>query len=389
MNRFSLRLRQSNPFYFLSAACMLGGCLLITSARTYSNIPAAGDLWLAAILNVYEAALIALAWFLVRRCGLMHDGAVLLALEAFFLVDVTFLNAEAITGNFIPGVALNILLFMAAMLKLFCMMKIAGVSPRDGRFAAIAVQLAAIFIVPFVFRHFDHGDLSTRFFYAAWWAVGLFIPACFTLSQLRSPALAQSQFNGIVRLLCVLPWLSFVMHVGILHYVYRVDFFAAEVAPVLLGLACLMHHVRPSRFVSRGELFFLKITLPMAAVVVSLFDADALSIAIGKSGRFVLTPAELGAAGAYLAYIYCFARPYAVQCIAAGAAAGLAYCLGPSSQQLGESIGKCWNWVSSAVWSVIPKTAISGGIAAIAAAFAFLGLGAAVSLRRRSNKSGS
>jgi len=381
MNRFPFRLPHSNPFYFLSAACMLGGCLAITNSFHWSNIPTPRDLKLLATLNVYEAALIALAWYLIRRRQLIHDGVMLLALEAFFLADITFLNAQVVTSNY--GLVLAVVLFAAAVVKVACMVTLAGLSLRDGRLAAMTMQLAMLFAVPFVFRHFDNGDLPTRFFYSAWWTAGLLIPACLMLSHVRTQPLEQPWVNGIARLLCVVPWLSFVMHVGILHYVYRVDFYAAEVAPVLLGLACLAHHLKPSSVAGRRDLLAFQCLFPAAAIFVSLSNPSALCFAVGKQSRFSFTPTDLGVAGAYLAYVYCLAGPYAIQCLAAGATAAMAYFYGPTTQQVGDTMSRTWTWVSGTVWSLVPKTAVNLGITAISAAFAFLGLGAVVSLRRR------
>ena len=77
-------LRQSNPFYLLSAMCMLGGCLTLSHSVVWTYTPNSWDLRLLIMLSVYEAALIGLAWFLIRRRGLFHDGAMLVAMEAFF-----------------------------------------------------------------------------------------------------------------------------------------------------------------------------------------------------------------------------------------------------------------------------------------------------------------
>jgi hypothetical protein len=236
MNRIALGFRHGNPFYLISAGCMLGGCLAINKSLAGANLPMPRDILLIGTLNLYEMAVIALAWHLVRRRGLIHDGVMLLALEAFFLVDVAFVNAEAITSNFSLGMALGGILFFGALLKLYYLAKIAGLGVRDGRFAAMAIQLAALFTVPIVFRHFDDGDLPALFFYGAWWTAGLLIPICFTMSGYRSRALGQPWMKGIVRLLCVLPWISFVLHLGFLHWSYNVSFYGAEGAPVLLGL---------------------------------------------------------------------------------------------------------------------------------------------------------
>jgi hypothetical protein len=299
------------------------------------------------------------------------------------LVDVTFLSAQVITTHFWPAMLVNAAVFAAAMVKLWLLAGMMGISPRDGRFAGMAMQVAALFLVPIAFQYFDHGDLSPLYFYAAWWLAGLFIPAGFTLAQKMRADDVHPWALGLVRMMCVLPWLSYLLHLGILHYVYNVEFFGAEAAPVLLGLACLMHHMEPSPFVGRRDLRFMKVALPAAAVFVSLNNPQLLCAAIGKHGKFTLTPTELAVAGAYLTFIYCFARPYAKELVAAGAAAGLGLVLGPTPQQIGDWSARSWNWLANAAWTLLPKNAMQAGITAIAAAFGFLGLGAVVSLRRR------
>jgi hypothetical protein len=380
MNRISLRLRQSNPFYLLSAACMLGGCLAITNSFQRSNIPTPGDLKLLAVLNVYEAALIALAWYLIRRRGLVHDGAMLLCVEAFFLVDITFLNAQVVTSNSGLGLALTLLLLALAFAKLSVMALLLDLPRRDGRFAAIALQLVLLFSVPFVFRHFDHGDLPARFFYAAWWTTGLLIPACFTLSRWENRPLPPLWMTGIVRLLCTIPWVSLVIHIGISHYVYRVSFYGAELTPVFLGLACLLYHAWPARWSTRDRLVIQSL-LAAAGVYLSLDNPTALCISIARSGRVYFTPTDIAIVGTYLALVYCYARRYAIAALAGGSVAGLAWLLGPTEQQLSVAASTSWSWSYAKAWSLVPKTAVSAGITAIAAAFAFLGLGALVSIR--------
>jgi MYXO-CTERM domain-containing protein len=66
-----------------------------------------------------------------------------------------------------------------------------------------------------------------------------------------------------------------------------------------------------------------------------------------------------------------------------GALAVVAWVFGSPIQHLGQWFGKAWDWACAKAWSLVPKTALSAGITAIVAAFAVLGLGAVVSLRRR------
>src|SRR5665213_4454341 len=160
MERVPLWRANGFPFYLISAACMLGGCLAINNSLSWMDTPAIHDIILIAQLNVYEVALIALAWFLVRRRQ-MHDGVMLAGIEVFFLVDVSFLNAQLSTCNLALGLAVTILLFLAAVAKVAFLARIAGLSLRDGRLAATIGQLRALFAIPVIFRRFD-GEICRR-----------------------------------------------------------------------------------------------------------------------------------------------------------------------------------------------------------------------------------
>ena len=90
---------EHNPFYLLSAACMLASCLALTNSLSWSPIAMRRLLTLLVTLNVYEAALLGIALFLVTKRGLRRDGHMLLLLQAFFVADFTFLNAEIATSS--------------------------------------------------------------------------------------------------------------------------------------------------------------------------------------------------------------------------------------------------------------------------------------------------
>src|SRR5688572_33432018 len=87
-----------NPFYFLSACCMLLGIFVLNDSLDWSPLPQDHLLILIATLDVYELALVVLAVVLLRR-GLLRDGMFLLFLEAFFLADAGFLNMEIFTAD--------------------------------------------------------------------------------------------------------------------------------------------------------------------------------------------------------------------------------------------------------------------------------------------------
>ena len=152
---------------------------------------------------------------------------------------------------------------------------------------------------------------------------------------------------------------------------------------MLLGLACALYHVEPFRRVTRRDLTTMQFTLTTIAVLISLSNPAALNFAFGKQGRFTMTPVDLALAGAYLTFIYCFARRYAMRLVTVGAGCAMAVVFGPTVQDMGNLVSRVWGGGCRTVWALVPKTAAQAGIAAIVAAFAFLGIGAAVSFRRK------
>src|SRR5205814_7989423 len=90
---------EHNPFYLLSAACMLASCLALTNTMTWIPIAKTRLLTLVTTLNVYELALLGIALYLVTKRGLRRDGWMLLILQAFFVVDLSFLKAEIATAD--------------------------------------------------------------------------------------------------------------------------------------------------------------------------------------------------------------------------------------------------------------------------------------------------
>ena len=135
---------QSNPFYLISACCMLAGCLALTNSLSWLSIPVPRLLTLIAALNLYEAALIGLAGYLVLRRGLRRDGMILLIIEAFFLIDITFLNAEIATQKSWIGIAVPVFSFGAAIVKLWAVMRILGLRQSPAQFAFVVIQAATI-----------------------------------------------------------------------------------------------------------------------------------------------------------------------------------------------------------------------------------------------------
>ena len=185
-----------------------------------------------------------------------------------------------------------------------------------------------------------------RQFYVVWWVVGM-LPAVYELfthlDRGRVVSVAPAAQAAPTTAYLVLPFVSLLAHMGILHWVYRVDYYGAHAAPLLLGLTLVLNRYSADARCSRARTCVtLRLLLPaMAAVLVSVtnpfvFDAG---IAYPRLDAHDVQPAL---AGAFLVYVYCFLLPYARLVLVAGAAAAAVYVLGPTWQQVDRAVQQSW-----------------------------------------------
>ena len=382
---------QYNPFYLLSAACMLASCLALTNTVTWNPIATKRLLTLIFTLNLYEAAVLAIALFLVTRRGHIRDGRMLLLLQAFFLVDFTFLNAEIATsaGHLSTGILVNAILFILAAVKLGVVLRLLKPNFTSLQFAFVMIQLAVLFATPCLFRwiNIHHHAIGRRDFYLLWWLTAL-LPALYELINhvdlRRSVPLSLAPLAGVAptTTYLALPYLSILTHFGILHYVYDTPFYGANAAPVLLGLTLILNRASPTSLIPRKDLLSLRVLLPAMAILVSIntpftFDLHATYPVL------VATPLKLAVGGAFLTYLYCFFLPHARMLLATGVVAACLYIFGPSRHQILLSAREAWQWSRSTADHLLPKTSADWGLVGLFASFALLAIGFWVSLSRR------
>jgi hypothetical protein len=143
----------------------------------------------------------------------------------------------------------------------------------------------------------------------------------------------------------------------------------------------------PSKRLKPVDLAALQLILPALAVALSFDAPDSLRLApLGDLSRVALTPVTATLAVAYVVYVCTFLPRYALRLLAGAAAAVVAFALAPSPARVAVSAQQWAQWSIEAIgrfvaW-VVPKTSTGWGLTAVGAAFAFLGLGAAVSLRK-------
>lgn len=370
-----------NPFYLLSALSMLAGCYALNSGLAARTGELQKLFLLLGVLNGYEAVLIALAIYLIRRRNLQRDGRTLLLLEAPFLVDLAFINTEIGSNSVRAGRLFDLIVLSLALLKMAVVLRaLWGHLPRR-LFGAIGMQLAVLFLLSSAFTRFEHhqhGDVTPGEFYAAWWVIGGLLIAYELQARFLGPdhAVETPPQRFVRRLYLTLPLASIILHLSLLHWVYRVPFVSGDLGPLLVGGTFAMGRLP---FALRTVVRWLRALMPAAAVILTAENPPHWMVSLGA--RFELTPTVLLMAIAYATYIYCFFFSRAIKLLAAGAGAVLLVLFGPSLAQLwsmcmwvGLRVLGTWRWLGA-------RTVLEWGLAAMISAFGFLAVGASVSLR--------
>lgn len=367
-----------NPFYLFSAVCMFAGCRMIIGALDV----AAGDtrklLLLIGTLNLYEFLLIGLALFLIVRRGLHRDGWILLSIEALFLVDLTFLNGEVFTANLKLGAIVNLICFALALAKVALVIRTLRLRVPWPALGLIALQLAALFGMPGLFKAIAHnGSLSAMQLYAAWWAVGL-LPVAAALLARRTPGdSAMRALPG--RLYMLLPFIALLAHLAGENRVYWIHFHVANIAPVLLGFAVALGRFAPRK---RLPIARLQVALIAIAVVISLpFPAELLLAPAAAHGMW-LSPLRLILLGSSATLLYCYALHRRLVFWELAAACFAAAAMGASVEQMLHRSLATARWALRTGERMVPTTPMQWGIAAVAASFVLLAIGAVMSLRK-------
>jgi hypothetical protein len=366
-------LADHNPCLLLSTVLMLLGCYLVSSAlRDQSaNLKM---LALLGVMNLYEACIIPLGLVLIRRTrGTARDGWWLVLFETLFLVNATFINPDFGAGWAIP---LNLALWALACGKAAVLLRGLKIGLSLRTFGFMAFQLGIIYALPvfFALTKVD-GMESPRLMYCLWWLVGL-LPLIYDLLARAGRPHPQWDLvqNVIRRVYLIAPWIMLVAHLGFSHWAHHSDFHLADVAPPLLGLA-----IAARRVALPAELRRLARGIPAMALLLTLLAAPGdlqwlLLLPFGHAGH-VLVPAHFTLVATVLTYGYMGTAFQFLCTVLTVVLVGTAWMLG--------------TWIIAALRAIIrflidllPTTAYAWGVLAIFGAFALLGVGTYLSLRR-------
>jgi hypothetical protein len=363
-----------NPFYLLSAICMFAGYRMILGAMDTPPGDVGGLVPLIAVLNLYEFALIGLALFLIRKRGLIRDGWFLLIIQAMFLVDLTNLQSEVFTASLSKGLALNAVCYLLAMVKIAMVLRGLRLRVSAGEWSLISAGLFILFGMAGGFKALSHdGSLDPRVLNGAWWIAGLLAAAwAFIPRAHRTGRLA-----GVpVRLYMLIPFASIIVHLCGANRVYAMDFYPANVTPVLLGLGVAMGVVP---VLSRSAIAKLQMSLIVLAALVSLTAPRELSFA---SAGMALSPMRLTLLAATVVCIAAFLHHRRWAFAFAAAICLTVAAMGHTLERVRESLNAISEFISKLANAMVPTTPMGWGVVAVIASFVLLAVGAMISLRK-------
>jgi hypothetical protein len=369
-------LAQYNPFYFLSACCMLLGIFVLNDSLDWSPLPEDNLLILIATLNVYELALVILAAVLLRR-GLVRDGTFLLLLEAFFLADAGFLNMEIFTSDVSIGLVVNIALLVLAIVKVAMVFYASGIPLLGGTFPFVMAQLALLFAIPGLFAYAaegHHGQLPMLAVYGAWWAAAL-MPVMYVLLNPRRRL--QGLAAKVATIFIALPFVSLLAHLCLANWVHEVPFHPANVAPLLLGLAAWIGRY-DTHVATLGWRMRMHLVLPFTAVALSAikFPPEMTFDLLGAE----FSPLRLVLLGAALTYVDGFILHEHPNFFVASLLCFGASGVGTSVRDMSRNTADFVHYAFDSVFGIVPKTASQWGVVAVVGAFVLLAMGAGLSL---------
>ena len=353
---------QSNPFYALSASAMLLGCWLLSQALQVQAGQLRGLLVLMVVLQVYEALLVGLGAFLLRSGRAPRDGLVVLAIESVFLMDATLLSAECVTTDPRVGSLVAMTTAALAILKLQWVRRVAP--DRLPKNAAMLLGLHAVVILalPVAAAQLAASRLlSPVVLYGFWW-----ITAALPLAQRILCAETQPKAPETGRAHSVWTWTPcglVLLHLWTVGYIHTLDFRAAFLTPLLLGLT-----VAASR-----EQLTRQLMLPGIAVLFSLGNDPELAVHLFGPVGVSISPLRLVFAGVGMAWAYLAWRDRDPWLVALAVGSGVLGLLGSTASRLIAALGRLLE-------SAMPRDIFGWGALALIAAFTLLGAGARRSL---------
>ncbi|OGV61149.1 MAG: hypothetical protein A2498_12805 [Lentisphaerae bacterium RIFOXYC12_FULL_60_16] len=284
------RLNRWNPFYLLSACCMLLGCYLVTVALHPSPEHLDRLLLVLGTLNLYEFMLIGLGILLFRTRPALRDWQTLLLVEILFLVDGAYLNAQSVAADPVMGGMVSGLILLFGLAKTALILYFLKLRWTWRWLGSVAATLTFLFLTPGVFawllmhRYSADGGLPPVALYAAWWVFAAIISLLPVASD--SPTAAGYDRTGSAQMrikaaLLLFPLCSVFIHLLLAFPLFDRPFQVCALSPVIVGYG--FFYLRWERKLP-GEARSPKTVLlvGMAAILLSLWVPKVLVFPVGR-----------------------------------------------------------------------------------------------------------
>jgi hypothetical protein len=341
---------------------MLLGCWMLSQALELEAGQLRGLLVLILVLQLYELLLVGLGTFLVRTKRAPCDGLVVLVLASAFLMNATGLSAECVTTD--AGVGGLVTLAIAALgaLKLWWVRRAAPELLRKRAAVVLGVHAAVVLAIPVVAAHLAAARLlSPVVLYGLWWTT-----AALPLARNVLRDATRDQAGDAPRAHALWTWMPcglVLLHLWSIGYIHTLDFRAAFLTPLFLGLALAVDRQQQA----------LKLMLPGLAVLMSLAPSPDLSVRLLGSDALTASPLRLALVGVGLVWLYLAWRDDDRWLMALPIGGAAVYLLGPQAGRLARALAR-WLAVS------VPRDRFSWGALTVIAAFVLLAAGARRSL---------
>jgi len=369
-----------NPCFLLSAVCMLFGCRLLNDAVNTQSGNVGGALWLIFTINVYEFCLLGVATLIRRVQGLRRDVGILLIVGVLFLCDIAFVIGDLSTARPSAGLLVAGVLIGLAVLKTQIVLGLLD-SPKRSRVTyLVASQLAIILLLPIVLKqvaYLHNGYLPPLAIYVGWWIAGALPIVIRGVLQFRT----LQHLPTLARVYVIVPYVALLGHLFACTWVFKLPFYMACYAPVLLGLAVVFGMAR-FRF-GRDLATALEWLLAAIAVLLALGAPGELAIGGTVNDSVTFSALRLTLIGAALVNLHGFAvlrHPLFAVTLTFNALGAM---LGPSVPAMFENIGVLFRMIRDLFKRAVPQTAPQWGVVTVVVSFVLLGIGAALSLLRK------
>jgi hypothetical protein len=378
-HRSSLRefLRLHNPFYLISAACMLLGCYLVAGAVTgeQSGARLSRVLVMIGALNVYELLLVALSCFLIAKKRQLRDGLMILAIEVLLLADSTNLLHETFALSFRVGLASSAAALLLAGAKATAVIWVLKLRFSVRELVAGASGYVGMLLVPAALTAINSRGWSMVMpVHAAWWFAGLLPLGLAVL--LPRPGTKHRLLEGRLGALALgAPWISMLAHLLMASWQYGEVFHFANLAPVLIGWGGVALW-RRGPIMPRSGLHAILGGCGALSLLVTAFAATELQIKVPIWGNPVYSPLRATLLAVGLLYVWAAVFRAGWSYAGAGAVSVLGFLSGHSLSVITT------NWIALG-GEIVPGTKTGWGVLAVILAFAFLGGGALMSVLRK------